>query len=211
AEGRAERLSHPLKWRRMSPPPPRANLQPVLLLDIASFRCGRLPVNAQPARLPDDQNPRPIDVASSSRLRREARVILVVDDPSDTREIYSLYLSSRGFRVPTASDGLSGLDAACRHQPDVIVMDLSMPGVDGIEAMRRLRADPRTSHIPIVLLTAYPLHAVQGGALDAGADDFLTKPCLPNKLERHVRRLPAQRRSDSGRPGARSTRRRRRR
>ena len=167
-------------------------------------------MNAQPPRLPDDETPRPGDVTSGSR-RRDARVILVVDDTSDTREIYSLYLSNKGFRVPTASDGLSGLDAACRHQPDVIVMDLSMPGVDGIEATRRLKADPRTAHIPVVLLTAYPLHAVQGGALEAGADDFLTKPCLPDQLERHVRRLLGRRRSD-GRPrGARSVERRSRR
>ena len=122
-------------------------------------------------------------------------MILVVDDTSDTRDIYSLYLTGRGFKVPTARDGLSGLDAACTHQPDVIVMDLSMPGVDGIEATRRLKADPRTSHIPVLLLTAYPLHAVQGGALEAGADDFLTKPCLPDDLERHLQRLLARRRS----------------
>jgi CheY-like chemotaxis protein len=138
-------------------------------------------------------------------------VILVVDDISDTREMYSLYLSGRGFKVPTASDGLSGLDAACTHRPDVIVMDLSMPGVDGIEATRRLKADPRTSHIPVLLLTAYPLHAVKGGALETGADDLLTKPCLPADLERHVQRLRVRRRSDRRRRGGPSSGRRSRR
>jgi CheY-like chemotaxis protein len=121
-------------------------------------------------------------------------MILVIDDTSDTRDIYSLYLSDRGFKVPTARDGLSGIDAACRLQPDVIVMDLSMPGLDGIEATRRLKADPRTSHIPVLILTAYPLHAVQGGAVEV-ADGFLTKPCLPHHLERHIRRLLVRRRS----------------
>jgi two-component system cell cycle response regulator DivK len=164
-------------------------------------------VTSEPARLPDDKNPGQVDAASSSG-RRDARVILVVDDTSDTRDIYSLYLSSKGFKVPTARDGISGLEAASVHQPDVIVMDLSMPGVDGIEATRRLKADPRTSHIPVVLLTAYPLNAVQGGALEAGADDFLTKPCLPDKLERHVRRLLARRRPGRGPGDARSSRRR---
>jgi two-component system cell cycle response regulator DivK len=135
-----------------------------------------------------------VDPAAGSR-RGHAGVILVVDDTSDTREIYSLYLASRGFKVPTAHDGLSGIDAACRHQPDVIVMDLSMPGLDGIEATRRLKADPRTSHIPVLMLTAYPLNAVRGGALDAGADNFVTKPCLPNELEQHVQRLLVRRRS----------------
>jgi len=146
---------------------------------------------------------RPFD--AGSRLGRGAGVILVVDDTSDTRDIYSLYLSSKGFKAPTASDGLSGLDAAGRHQPDVIVMDLSMPGVDGIEATRRLKADPRTSHIPVLLLTAYPLHAVKGGALETGADDLLTKPCLPDVLERRIRRLLARRRSDSRRHRGRSS------
>src|SRR5262249_56397297 len=146
-------------------------------------------------------NPAQVDAPSSARRRRGTRMVLVVDDTSDTRDIYSLYLSSKGFRVPTARDGVSGLEAACTHQPDVIVMDLSMPGVDGIEATRRLRADPRTAHIPVVLLTAYPLNAVQAGALEAGADDFLTKPCLPGKLERHGRR-PIQRRSDPPPPRA---------
>ena len=164
-------------------------------------------MNSEPARLPDDENPGQVDAVSTSG-RRDARVILVVDDTSDTRDIYSLYLSSKGFKVPTARDGISGLEAASVHQPDVIVMDLSMPGVDGIEATRRLKADPRTAHIPVVLLTAYPLNAVQGGALEAGADDFLTKPCLPDKLERHVRRLLARRRSDKEPRGARPSARR---
>jgi two-component system, cell cycle response regulator DivK len=150
----------------------------------------------QPARqLPEGNSRRPVDRAWGSRVRRGAGVILVVDDTSDTREIYSLYLTGRGFKVPTARDGLSGIDAACRHQPDVIVMDPSMPGLDGIEATRRLKADPRTSHIPVLILTAFPLHALQGGALEAGADDFLTKPCLPDDLEQHVQRLFVRQRS----------------
>jgi two-component system, cell cycle response regulator DivK len=135
-----------------------------------------------------------VGTGRGSRRRRGAGVILLVDDTADTREIYSLYLTGRGFKVPTARDGLSGLDAANRLQPDVIVMDLSMPGLDGIEATRHLKADPRTSHIPVLILTAYPLHAVKGGVLEA-ADGFLTKPCLPEDLEQHVQRLLARRRS----------------
>lgn len=139
-----------------------------------------------------------MDAAGGSRLRRGAGVILVVDDTSDTREIYSLYFAGRGFKVPTARDGLSGLDAARRLQPDVIVMDLSMPGLDGIEATRRLKADPRTSHIPVLILTAHPLHAVKGGVLEA-ADGFLTKPCLPEDLEQHVQQLLVRRDPDTRR------------
>jgi len=116
-------------------------------------------------------------------------MILIVDDTADTREIYSLYLTSRGFTVPTARDGLSGIDAAERLHPDVVVMDLSMPDLDGVEATRRLKADARTADIPVLILTAHPMLAVQKGALDGGADGFLTKPCLPEDLEKHVRRL----------------------
>jgi len=116
-------------------------------------------------------------------------VVLVVDDTSDTLELYSLYLTGKGFKVPTARDGRSGIDAADRLQPDVIVMDHSLPGIDGLEATRRLKAEPRTSHIPVLILTAYPMRAVQAGALDGSADSFLTKPCLPEDLEQHLRQL----------------------
>ena len=116
-------------------------------------------------------------------------MILVVDDTADTREIYSLYLTSRGFTVPTARDGLSGIDAAERLHPDVVVMDLSMPDLDGVEATRRLKADSRTADIPVLILTAHPMLAVQKGALDGAADGFLTKPCLPEDLEKHLRQL----------------------
>jgi two-component system, cell cycle response regulator DivK len=116
-------------------------------------------------------------------------MILVVDDTADTCEIYSLYLTSRGFKVPTARDGLSGIEAAERLHPDVVVMDLSMPDLDGIEATRRLKADPRTSDIPVLILTAHPMLAVQRGALEGGADGFLTKPCLPEDLEKYLRQF----------------------
>src|SRR5262245_16557247 len=116
-------------------------------------------------------------------------MILVVDDTADTREIYSLYLTSRGFKVPTARDGLSGIETAERLHPDVVVMDLSMPGLDGIEATRRLKADPRTSDIPVLILTAHPMLAVQRGVFEGGAAGFVTKPCLPEDLEKYVRQL----------------------
>jgi two-component system, cell cycle response regulator DivK len=120
---------------------------------------------------------------------RSPGLILIVDDTADTRELYGLYFRSRGYVVRTAHDGMSGIEAAMRLRPDVIVMDLSMPGLDGIAATRRLKIDPRTRRIPLVILTGYPMRAIQDGALEAGADGFLTKPCLPEDLEQHVRRL----------------------
>jgi two-component system, cell cycle response regulator DivK len=120
---------------------------------------------------------------------RSAGVILIVDDTADTRELYGMYFRSRGYIARTAHDGMSGIEAALRLRPDVIVMDLSMPGLDGIAATRRLKREPRTRHIPLIILTGYPMRAIQDGALEAGAEGFLTKPCLPEDLEQHVRRL----------------------
>jgi two-component system, cell cycle response regulator DivK len=122
--------------------------------------------------------------------------VLVADDTRDARELYGLYLSHHGFSVELASDGIAAVDMAIQLQPDVIVMDLSMPNLDGITATQRLKAHPRTRHIPVILLTGYPYKAIQHGALEGGVDVFLTKPCLPEDLETHVRLLlEAKRRS----------------
>lgn len=112
-----------------------------------------------------------------------------MDDTADTRELYALYFRSRGFTVITAHDGVAGIEAALQGRPDAIVMDLSMPGLDGIAATNRLKRDPRTCDMPVIILTGYPMRAIQQGALEAGADAFLTKPCLPEDLEQHVQRL----------------------
>ena len=127
---------------------------------------------------------------ASERLRAAAhRLVLIVDDTADTREMYSQYLTSSGFTVLTARDGAFGVDMARRRRPDVIVMDLAMPNVDGITATQRLKADLETRRMPILILTGYPMQAIDQGALEAGADVFLTKPCLPEDLEQHVQRL----------------------
>jgi CheY-like chemotaxis protein len=119
-------------------------------------------------------------------------LVLIVDDIPDVREMYSFYLITQGFKVLTARDAVSGIDSALQHRPDVVVMDLSMPAVDGVEATHRLKADARTRRIPILILTGYPLRAIAQGALEAGADVFLTKPCLPEDLEQHIERLATQ-------------------
>lgn len=99
------------------------------------------------------------------------------------------FLKYRGIGVVAAPEGESGLALARTLRPDVIVMDISMPGVDGITATRRLRQDPRTHDIPIVVLTGYAFRAIEQGALEAGAEVFLTKPCLPEDLEARIREL----------------------
>ena len=126
--------------------------------------------------------------ARRSRERGSA-IVLIVDDTADVRELYSEYLTARGFRVATAADGDSGIAAALRYHPDVIVMDLAMPWVDGITATRRLKADPRTRNVPVIVLTGYAYRAIDQGALEAGAAAFLTKPCLPEDLEAQILRV----------------------
>jgi len=116
-------------------------------------------------------------------------LILVVADRADVRDLYAEYFTALGFRVATAHDGQGGIVAATRYRPDVIVMDLSMPRIDGITAIKHLKSQPRTRHVPVILLTGHPYKAIEEGALEAGADAFLTKPCLPEDLENQVRRL----------------------
>src|SRR5438874_13827721 len=116
-------------------------------------------------------------------------VVLIVDDTPDARDIYSLYLQHRGFTVLTARDGNEGVEMAREHQPDVVIMDLAMARLDGIAAIKRLKRDAHTRRAPVIVLTAYPEKQVQQRAMEAGAAVFLTKPCLPDDLERHVRRL----------------------
>ena len=102
---------------------------------------------------------------------------------------YGIHLDHAGFSVRTVADGEVALAAAVELQPDVIVMDLSMPHLDGITATQRLRLLPRTRNVPVILLTGYPQKATERRALEAGVDVFLTKPCLPEELEAHVRRI----------------------
>ena len=123
------------------------------------------------------------------RNRRRAGLVLIVDDSLHTRELYTEYLTFRGLGVITAPDGEAGLALALAMRPDVIIMDLAMPGLNGITVTNRLKQHPRTRRIPVVVLTGYAFRAIQQGALEAGADVFLTKPCLPEDLERSVREL----------------------
>lgn len=115
-------------------------------------------------------------------------LVLVVDDVAHGREIFAEYLEFRGFRVATAADGLEAMDKAFELLPDIILMDLSLPQLDGWEATRRLKADERTSSIPIIALTAHALAAAHDRAKEVGCDAVVTKPCIPKDLEAEVRR-----------------------
>ena len=120
---------------------------------------------------------------------QQAPLILVVDDYDDAREMYAEYLQFCGFRVAEARNGNEALDQAFTLKPDLILMDLSLPGMDGWEATRQLKADERTRHIPVVALTGHALAGASEGAKRAGCDSFVTKPCLPDDLVVEVRRM----------------------
>ncbi|HET9228924.1 MAG TPA: response regulator [Thermoanaerobaculia bacterium] len=122
-----------------------------------------------------------------------APLVLVVDDVAHGREIFAEYLEFRGFRVATAVDGLEALDKAFELRPDVILMDLSLPELDGWEATKRLKGDDRTKMIPVIALTAHALASAHDKAMAAGCDSVVTKPCVPKDLEAEVRRQLAAR------------------
>jgi CheY-like chemotaxis protein len=116
-------------------------------------------------------------------------LILVVDDYQDAREMYAEYLQFSGFRVAEARNGNEAVEKAFALKPDLILMDLSLPGMDGWEATRRLKADEATRRIPVVALTGHALAGASEGAKKAGCDSFVTKPCLPDDLVVEVRRM----------------------
>jgi two-component system, cell cycle response regulator DivK len=118
-----------------------------------------------------------------------APLILVVDDYQDAREMYAEYLQFSGFRVAEARNGNEALEQAFALKPDLILMDLSLPGMDGWEATRQLKADARTKAIPVVALTGHALAGASDSARNAGCDSFVTKPCLPDDLVVEVRRM----------------------
>ena len=120
---------------------------------------------------------------------QKSPLILVVDDYQDAREMYAEYLQFSGFRVAEAKNGNEAVEQALALKPALILMDLSLPGMDGWEATRRLKADETTRHIPIVALTGHALAGASEGAKKAGCDSFVTKPCLPDDLVVEVRRM----------------------
>ena len=119
----------------------------------------------------------------------DRRRVLLVDDYPDAREMYSEYLAYSGFDVIEAENGMEALTKAAEKAPDIILMDLSLPVMDGWEATRRLKADDRTASIPVVALTGHALAGISEGAKRAGCDAFVTKPCLPEDLVKEIRKV----------------------
>ena len=112
--------------------------------------------------------------------------ILAVDDEPHILKLVSFSLKAKGFEVIEATDGLSAVEVAEKEQPDLILMDVMMPACDGYEACRRIKANPKTANIPVVMLTAKTQLTEQKAGLDAGALDYICKPFTPKDLVAQV-------------------------
>ncbi len=118
-------------------------------------------------------------------------LVLVVDDYEDARDMYAECLGACGFRVVQAETGEQAVETTRALLPAVVLMDLSLPGLDGWAATRILKADPATAHIAIIALTGLAHASAATTARDAGCNAFLTKPCLPDEIVAVVRKLLA--------------------
>lgn len=117
--------------------------------------------------------------------------VLVVDDEPDVLVLCEVNLELEGFDVRTASDGVQALEAVAGERPDVILLDVKLPRMDGFTTLERLQADPATADIPVILLTAYAMPSDQIRGWKGGAADYLTKPFNPSALVAAVRQTLA--------------------
>jgi two-component system phosphate regulon response regulator PhoB len=117
------------------------------------------------------------------------RTVLAIDDEKDLIELVRYNLEKEGFQVKGARDGETGLALAMQERPDVVLVDLMLPGIDGLEVCRRLRSDSRTAGIPLIMLTAKTGESDRVVGLELGADDYVTKPFSTRELVARVRAL----------------------
>ena len=132
-----------------------------------------------------------IDSAPSPPVKSSGHkpMVLLVDDYDDAREMYSEYLKFSGFETVQAASGPEAVKRALESRPDIVVMDLSLPVMDGWETTRRLKADERTAGIPILALSGHALTNLSQRAKQAGFDGFVAKPCLPEDLIAEIRKV----------------------
>jgi two-component system, cell cycle response regulator DivK len=116
-----------------------------------------------------------------------SRCILVVEDQMDNRQILRDLLGNAGYELLEAENGAEALTTVARQRPDLILMDIQLPVMDGYEATRRLKADPATKSIPIIVVTSYALSGDETKAREAGCDAYVTKPFSPRQLLGKVR------------------------
>src|SRR5438874_7816727 len=116
-----------------------------------------------------------------------SHTVLVLDDEKDILDMVRYNLEKEHLDVITASEGQSGLEIGLKHKPDLIVLDLMMPGMNGLEVCKQLRSDTRTSRVPIIMLTAKAAETDKIVGLEMGADDYITKPFSVRELVARVR------------------------
>ena len=115
--------------------------------------------------------------------------ILLIENDFDNISIYTTILEYNGYGVVCAEDGVTGVELARSAHPDLIVMDISIPGIDGWEATRTIKADPRTASIPILVLTVHALDSDRQRAFEEGADGYMMKPAEPIQVVHEIRRM----------------------
>ena len=118
--------------------------------------------------------------------------ILVIEDTEDNRQILRDLLTAAGYEIVEATDGATGVAMAAEQMPDLILMDIQLPVIDGYEATRRIKADPTTRHIPIVAVTSYALAGDELKTREAGCDGYIAKPYSPRHLLEKVREFLAR-------------------
>jgi len=133
------------------------------------------------------------------RCQTNRPLVLIIDDVCEARDLYTAYFELHGLASQAAEDGLTGLEAALSVAPDAIILDFSMPRMDGGEVLRRLKSDPRTSNIPVVMLTAMPDRVPSPTRASCAA--LLSKPCEPDLLMHALAPLVGVREADTVRPG----------
>jgi two-component system cell cycle response regulator DivK len=116
-------------------------------------------------------------------------LILIVDDNIDAREMYGMYLQHEGFRWTEAVNGQDAITQTAVEKPALILMDATMPRMDGWEAIRLLKGDPATKNIPLIMLTAHAFQEHRDRAAEVGVDAFLAKPVLPDQLANEICRV----------------------
>ena len=132
------------------------------------------------------------EVGVTSATSVEPTLILIVEDDEDSREVYTDILVDNGFEVETATSGMEGLRLARELRPGAILMDVSLPDLDGWSVTEQLKADPKTLDIPVIIITAYAFPEDRARANQVGSAGFLTKPCEPSRVLAEVRWLLAK-------------------
>lgn len=115
--------------------------------------------------------------------------ILVIEDAPDNRRLLRDLLTNSGFELLEAVDGEKGVAMAAEHRPDLILMDIQLPVVDGYEATRRIKGNPELRHIPIIAVTSYALSGDEAKAVAAGCDGYVTKPFSPRQILAQIRQF----------------------